>query len=473
VNDRRQIFGWAMYDWANSAYATTVVVAVLPALFAAVIVPSDGFPLWGRRLSASTLWGAMISLSAFVVFVSAPVLGAIADFSASKKRFLLIGCYVGSAFTVLLAFCGPGDVWLTMAVFVVSQICFVGANVFYDAFLPHIASEDKLDWVSGKGFAFGYLGGGIQFALALGLIAAHDRLGISEELAARLALAMTGLWWGGFALVTVALLEEPAPAGGPGQAARFREWKAGADRRAADRSPQPPSRGNPATRWWTYVGIGFRRTLETARKVRRFRHLLLFLIAYMIYYDGIETVIVMATIYGKDELKFSTTHLMLTLLVIQAIALVGALVFGKLAGRYSTKTTLMLTLGLWAAVVIYAYRMTTPGEFFALGVIVGVVLGGSQALSRSLYGSMIPVEASAEFYGFYSVFNKFSAIWGPLVFAIIRETTGSSRQAILSLIVFFLVGLVLLSLLDVDKARQARASGLFGGAGDGEAEASV
>jgi MFS transporter, UMF1 family len=430
MNDRKQVFAWAMYDWANSAYATTVVVAVLPVFFATVIVPADGFLIGGRRFSASSLWGAMISLSAFLVFVSAPVLGAIADLSAAKKRFLLIGCYVGSAATMLLAFCGPGDVWRTVAIFMVSQICFVGANVFYDAFLPHIASENKLDWVSGKGFAFGYLGGGIQFALALGLVAAHRQLGISEELAARLALAMAGLWWGGFALVTAAGLEEPArPAG--------------------------------ARTWWSYVGIGVRRTLATVGKVRQFRHLLLFLVAYMIYYDGIETVVVMATIYGKDELKFSTTLLMITLLVIQAIALVGALGFGKLAERFSTKAALMITLGLWAAVVVYAYHMTTPTEFFVLGMIVGVVLGGSQALSRSLYGSMIPAEASAEFYGFYSVFNKFSAIWGPLVFAVIRETTGSSRQAILSLIVFFLVGLALLALLDVGKARQARARGLF------------
>jgi UMF1 family MFS transporter len=433
MNDRTQIFGWAMYDWANSAYVTTVVVAVLPAFFAAVVVPADGFPIAGHRYSAASLWGAMISFSAFVVFLCAPVLGAIADFSASKKRFLLTGCYVGALFTVLLAFCGAGDVWLTMALFVVSQICFVGANVFYDAFLPHIASDDKLDWVSGKGFAFGYIGGGIQFALSLGLIAAHGWLGISEALAARLALAMAGLWWAGFALFTLALLKEPAPVGGAG----------------------------PAAGWAAYLGIGLRRTLATARKVRRFKHLVLFLVAYMIYNDGIETVIVMATIYGKDELGFSTTHLMITLLVIQVVALVGALAFSKLAERFSAKAALMIALALWGLVVIYAYRMTTPVEYFGLGLIVGVVLGGSQALSRSLYGSMIPLEASAEFYGFYSVFNKFSAIWGPLVFAVIRETTGSSRQAILSLVVFFIVGLVLLAVLDVARARQARMAGLF------------
>jgi MFS transporter, UMF1 family len=433
MNDQRQIFGWAMYDWANSAYVTTVVVAVLPALFAGVVVPAGGFTIAGRRYSAPALWGAMISFSAFLVFLCAPVLGAIADFSSSKKRFLLTGCFVGSTLTVLLALTGAGQVWLTMLLFVGSQICFVGANVFYDAFLPHIASEDKLDWVSGKGFAFGYVGGGVQFALSLGLIAAHGSLNLSEELAARLAIAMAGLWWGGFALFTLALLEEPVAPGSGGQ--------------------------TPG--WWTSIGIGLRRTLTTARKVRRFRHLLLFLIAYMIYNDGIETVIVMATIYGKDELGFSTTHLMITLLVIQGVALIGALAFGKLAERVSAKPALMVALALWAGVVIYAYRMTTPTEYFTLGMIVGVVLGGSQALSRSLYGSMIPVEASAEFYGFYSVFNRFSAIWGPLVFAVIRETTGSSRQAILSVIVFFIVGLGLLALLDVTRAQQARTKSLF------------
>jgi UMF1 family MFS transporter len=181
----------------------------------------------------------------------------------------------------------------------------------------------------------------------------------------------------------------------------------------------------------------------------------------MIYNDGVQTVISMATIYGTEELKFSATVLMITLLMIQIIAAGGALLFGRIAGKIGAKRSLMLTLLLWSGVVTYAYFLHTVTEFFILGVVVGIVLGGSQALSRSFYGAMIPKEASAEFYGFYSVFSKFSAIWGPLVFAIIRQVTGTPRLAIISLMVFFIVGLILLAFVDEEKAKEAKRSGAF------------
>ncbi|MHB9030115.1 MAG: MFS transporter, partial [Candidatus Latescibacterota bacterium] len=210
MNDKQQIFGWAMYDWANSAYITTVTVAVLPIFFEGTVVPEDGFVICGTRFSAASLWAYLISLSTFIIFVCAPALGAIADFSASKKKFLMAFCWGGSLFATLLFFCGEGDVWKTMLFFLVAQVCFVGGNVFYDAFLPHIASEDRMDRVSGKGFAFGYVGGGIQFALSLALISLHAKLGIDRALAARLAMAMAGLWWAGFSLFTFTRLKEAA-----------------------------------------------------------------------------------------------------------------------------------------------------------------------------------------------------------------------------------------------------------------------
>jgi UMF1 family MFS transporter len=434
-DDRKNIFGWCMYDWANSAFATTVLAALLPAYFAGEVVGSEGVLIGGTVYSATTLWGFVVALAAAMIFLIAPVLGAIADFSAAKKKFLLVFAYGGSLFTLLIFFCQSGDVYKTLFFFLMAQIGFIAGNVFYDAFLPQIASEDKIDLVSGKGFSYGYLGGGLQFAVALGLVAGHQHLGISQELAARLGIVMAGLWWAGFTLFTVAYLRE------------------------MPRTEPPPEDHLQKARLTSYVRVGFSRLWKTARKVRRFKHLLVFLIAFMLYNDGIQTVINMATIYGKEELRLTTTTLMITLLIIQVIAIVGALAFSRLAGWIGTKRAVMVTLVLWSGVVIYAYFIQTARQYFALGVVVGMVLGGSQALSRSLYGSMIPEEESAEFYGFYSVFSKFSAIWGPMAFALIRQFAGSSRLSIVSLIFFFIAGLILLSFVDEKKARLAKVMG--------------
>jgi len=419
MNDKKQIFGWAMYDWANSAYITTVVVAVFPMFFGSVIVPESGFTIMGRLFSATALLGFMSSICSLLIFLFAPILGAISDFSASKKRFLMVFCYGGSLFSIMLYF------------------GFIGGNVFYDAFLPQIASEDKLDWVSGKGYAYGYIGGGLQFAISLGLIAGHDIFGISIEFASRIAMAMAGLWWAGFSIITFIYLKET-------------------------KVPEHiPKDYRKLPKWYAYSKIGIGRTLSTAKKVARFKHLLLFLIAFMVYNDAIQTVIKMASIYGQQELKISQTNIMITLLIIQFVAFFGALFFGRLAEKISAKKALMISLILWSFVVIYGYYIKSSGEFLFLGAIVGMVLGGSQALSRSLYGTMIPENASAEFYGFYSIFTKFSAIWGTAVFALVDYFTGSSRNAIISLVLFFIIGLLLLSMVDVEKAKEAKRMELF------------
>ena len=429
-NDKQTIFGWCMYDWANSAFILTVVTAVLPVYFADVVVPREGFKIGETIYSATSLWGFVISSSALFVFLCAPVLGAIADFSSSKKKFLMAFCYTGSLFTVLLYFCGSGDVWMTMIILAIAQIGFVGGNVFYDSLLTKIASPDKMDWVSGKGYAYGYIGSDIQFLLCLGLIMGHNSFGLSQSEAVRMVLAFSGIWWAGFSVFTWMLVhEEKSTVLLPEE---FRD--------------KPLAIG--------YILTGLKRTLDTTRKVRKLEHLILFLVAFMLYNEGIQTVIVMATIYGKEELQLSTTVLMVTLFIIQMVATGGALGFGKLAERIGTKNSILLTLVLWSCVVIYAFYMTTSAEYMLLGIVVGVILGASQSLSRSYYGSMIPEGASAEFYGFYSVFTKFSAIWGPLVFAVIRQVTGSARLSILSLIVFFIAGIVLLFFVNENKARQ-------------------
>jgi len=428
--DKRVLFGWAMYDWANSAYITTVAVAVLPMYFAGVVVPAEGFVIGGSLFAAETLWGFMVSAAAFIVFMLAPVLGAIADYRSAKKLFLFAFCYLGVTSAVLLSFCGQGDVWPTIVLFILSQVGFVGANVFYDAFLPQIALPGEEDRVSSKGFAYGYAGGGLQFAAALVLIAFHDFFGLSEAAAARIGMLSAALWWGGFALVTALLLREPKI--GRGRSALLPKSSLG------------------------YLTLGFSRVWKTLRQIGKLKQLALFLAAFLVYNEGIQTVIQMATMYGKQELKLSAAALMITLLLVQAVAIFGALLFSWIAGRTGTKRAVMLSLAVWSGVVIYAYFIDTAPQYFILGGAVGLVMGGSQAISRSLYSTMIPEESPAEFFAFYSVVNKFSAVWGPFIFALIRHLSGSSRNAILSVIVFFILGILLLALVNEKQARRER-----------------
>ena len=430
-NDKKTIFGWCMYDLANSAYITTAAVALLPNYFAQAVVGEAGVDIFGMNMSATAIWGFLLGGAAFLVFLFAPVLGAVADLSSAKKKFLASFAYTGSLFATMLYFCKSGDVGLTIFLFIGSQVCFVGANVFYDAFLPQIASEDKMDSVSAKGYAFGYIGGSVQFAIALALVA-MQKTPENQAMAARIGMGMTGIWWAGWTLFTMKYLKE------------------------VKKPFQLPEKYQHQPKILAYLALGISRTINTAKKVGRFKHLTLFLVAYVIYNDGIHTVTSMASIYGTEELKLSTTSLMITLLLVQVVAIGGALLFSQLANRIGAKRSIMFALVLWSGVVTYGYFIHTATEFFILGIIVGVVLGGTQALSRSLYGAMIPEEASAEFYGFYSVFSKFSSIWGPVTFGIIKQMTGSARLAIISLMIFFITGLILLSFVDEAKAKADR-----------------
>ncbi|PLX27196.1 MAG: MFS transporter [Ignavibacteria bacterium] len=424
----RVLHGWYMYDWANSAFAVTILAALFGPYLSKVVVPEGGvaIPLLGiSGLSATSLYGYALGFSAFLVLLSSPVLGAIADYTTAKKRFLMFFCYLGSASSLLMFFVDAGDVTLAIVLFMLANFSFVSANVFYDAFLPHIAAPDKQDLVSGKGYAYGYVGGGLLFMLQLVLVQFHDVVGLSEIMAVRVSLGSVGLWWGGFSIITFQRLIEPRAAG-----------------------KRPPL--------LTIVNTGFRRLSQTMRTVRSLKQMGLFLLAFMIYNDGIQTVIAMATIYGSEELHFDTLTLMGALLMIQFVGMVGSQMFAMLASRFGTKRMVLVSLVVWTGVVVYAFYMTEPLEFWILGGVVGLVLGGSQALSRSLYSRIIPPAASAEFFGFFSVFEKFSAIWGPIAFALIRQLTGSARLSILSLVAFFVVGGIILTFVRMREAEDDR-----------------
>jgi UMF1 family MFS transporter len=428
---RREIVGWCLYDWANSSFATTVLAAVLPIYFT-FITPSEGVrlglpggPAWVSR--APALWAYAVSLSLLVVAFSSPLLGAIADRSAVKKRFLAFYALVGSACTALLFFVHQGDVWLCLGLFMAANIGFAGGNVFYNAFLPQMVGPDRVDRVSGLGFAYGYFGGGLLLALNLLMIQKPHLFGIPNTvLATRLCFLSVGVWWAVFTIPTLVLVQE-----------------------------RPPAIAAPAATGLLHYA--FSRLRETLRRARQFSQLFRFLIAFLIYNDGIETVIVMASIFGTTELRLSPGLLLAALLMVQIIGIPGAVAFGWLAERLGAKRVLMVSLLVWTGLVSYAFFMKTAMDFVVLSAIVGLILGGSQALSRSLYARFVPVAQSAEFFGFYAISTKFGAILGPLLFGSLADLTGNLRVSVLSVAVFFLLGLCLLAGVDVEKgAREAQ-----------------
>jgi UMF1 family MFS transporter len=437
-NDRRVIFGWAMYDWANSSYATTSGAIVAP-FFTGEMLPENGVEIFGRTVGGDTLWSLVVSIGAMTLFLAMPVLGAVADFTSAKRRFLRFFAFVGAAFTVTLMAVPDGRWALFLGVFLVSQIGFVAANVFYDGYLPQIASDDTIDRVSSRGFAYGYIGGGLYLLIGLVYLIV---VGEDSGIAPRIVIAGAGVWWFVFSLVALARLPE-----------------------VGESEVLPPGyEGMP--RAVAYASIGFGRTLATTRKLRFFPQILLFVLAYMFYNDGTQTVINISGAYAEDTLGLEIEQVAIAFLIVQFVAFAGALGFGALADRIGAKGAVLSSLCIWTGLGVAAYFLP-EGEalpFFGLAAVVGVVLGGVQALSRSLYATMIPEEASAEFFGFFSVFSKFSAIWGPLLFAVISGATGSGRPAILSIIAFFIIGGALLSRVDVAEARRSKERWHFAGA---------
>jgi len=436
-NDRRTIFGWAMYDWANSAYTTTTLAVLLPALLVDYIVPESGYRLFGLiTVDGEQLGSLMIGFGALLVFVVSPVLGAIADFSASKKRFLQVTAMIGSLFATAMWAIGAGDVTLAITLFLLAQTGFVASIVFYDGFLPDITTPETIDRVSSKGFAYGYMGGGLNFLLVLVFLLefAGDGKTFSDLDGGRIGMGFAGLWWLAFSFVTFSRLRETGEA------------------------QELPEAYRHSSRIVAYSRLGIHRTVATMKRLRRFPQLLTFVLAFVLYNDGVQTVIAIAPFYAKETLDLETKTLALGILMVQLIAVAGALFFGRLADRLGTKPAILWSIGLWSVVLAWGFSIPAGQKvpFFVLAGLIGLVLGGTQALSRSLYGSMIPEEASAEFYGFFSVFEKFSAIIGPFIFFGVNAWTGSSRGAVLSLVVFFVIGGWLLSGVDVAEARASR-----------------
>ncbi len=417
---RPDLRAWAMYDWANSAFQTTIIAAVFPIYYQKVAAAGQPPALAASRFAWAT------ALAILIVAIVAPVLGAIADYTAIKKRLLAVFLAIGATATAAMYWIGPGDWPLALTLFVIGNVGVAGSIVFYESLLPHLVGEADLDRVSAAGYAIGYLGGGTLLALNLLMIQKPALFGIPDTATAtRLALASVSVWW---VLFSIPLFRRVA---------------------------EPPVRLEPDEhRGANAMRAGMTRLAETFHELRRYRHAFVFLIAFLLYNDGIQTMIRMATIYGIG-IGLPEGAMITALLLTQFIGVPCAFAFGALAGRVGALPAVYLGLGVYLVITILGYFMTTATHFFALAVLVGMVQGGTQALSRSLFASMIPRHKSSEFFAFFSVFERYAGVLGPAIFAFVIDRTGSGRSAILAVAIFFIAGAAVLAFVDVAAGRRA------------------
>lgn len=452
VNNKREIFGWAMYDWANSAFSTTVGTVFLGPYLASLatdaakmeFLAKNGFEwteaiasqypltasLGGLQIAPDSFLPYCVSISVGMQVLFLPILGAIADYSHMRKSMMQVFAMIGAIATVLLFFVAGNLWWLGGLLYIIANLAFGAAIVFYNAYLPDIASEDKRDSVSSYGWAMGYLGGGLLLLLNLIFYQFSDLLGVPGDLAVRINLASAGIWWMGFSFLT---------------------WSRLRSRRTHHALPPGES----------YVRVGFKQLRQTIGELKNFPETLKYLLAYFLYNDGIQTVIAVSATFAaapviRGGLGIETGTLILVILMIQFMAFFGALFWGRLAGWIGAKQSIVVSLVIWSGVVIYAYLGlqgdTRVTQFFILGAFIALVMGGSQAISRSLFAQMVPKGKEAEYYSFYEISERGTSWIGPLLFGLMNQVFGNLRPAILSLIFFFVMGLILLPLVNVKKA---------------------
>jgi len=435
-NNPKEIFGWIVYDWANSAFYTTVVAALFGEYLtrlAQAAVGDNGiiFQFGPLLVTAKSLAPFTTGVSVFLQVFLLPILGAFGDYSTLKKRLMIVFCYLGVTATCLLYFLTTGRHLFGSLIFIIANVCFGASIVFYNSFLPDIATEDQRDRVSSRGFAWGYAGGGLLLALNLIFVFLAPSLGISQGMAVRLSLLSAGIWWGGFSIIT------------------FKRIRT----RSAPKELPPKQ---------NYLTIGFTELISTFRELRRLRETLKYLVAYLFYNDGIQTVITVSAPFLGQELFKSRgldtppSFLLGILLVVQFVAFFGALAFERIASWVGAKRAILLSLLGWCAIVIYTYGfLHTVAQAWVLAVCIATVLGGSQALSRSLFSQMIPRNREASFFGIYEISERGTSWIGPIVFAEVVAYTNSYRQAILSLIAFFIIGTIALLLTNTTRAIHA------------------
>ena len=487
INDRRELFGWTMYDWANSAFSTTVVTVFLGPYLTSIAESATratgGFLYLGDvPIKYDSFFTYCVSASVLLEVTFLPVLGALADYSHLRKQLLVFFSTLGALATLLMFFIGPAGYLFGGLLFILANLAFGASIVFYNAYLPSIASEERRDHVSASGFAMGYLGGGLLLVLNLIMYLFSDRLGLGSALVARISLASAGVWWLLFSLITFRTLRKRhavrlLPAGETVLSIGFKQLAdlLGVSSRTVTvlltlpvaipfllllRAPVVLAL-LPAAGPVSVLGIFL------VRKARTQGEAVKFLLAYLLYNDGIQTVIVVSAIFAAEELNMSATNRILVILMIQFVAVGGSYLFSFLASRMGTRNAIIASLVLWSAVVIYAYfGMTSTAlvaglgierrelEFWIMGALVALILGGSQALSRSLFAQMIPKDQEAEFFSFYEISDRGTSWLGTFAFGLVNQLFGSLRLGIFSLIFFFVVGLALLPLVNVRRAME-------------------
>lgn len=422
TRNAKKIWSWAFYDWANSAFATTVIAGFFPIFFK---------EYWSVGVSATESTfrlGVANSLGSLLVLAMAPVLGAIADQGAFKKRLLLFFAALGVLATASLAGIGKGDWPLATAGYVVAAVGFAAANVFYDALIVNVAPPRRYEWASSLGFSLGYLGGGILFALCVGITLMPGWFGLaSVDQAVKLSFLITALWWALFTIPLGVYVTERT--------------------RRTDLA------------WSAAVRAGWRQLRSTLGRVRQYREVVVFLAAYWLYIDAVDTIVRMAVDYGL-ALGFNATDLITALLIVQFVGFPAALLFGWLGQRIGPKRGILIGLAVYAGITVWAYQIEETWEFYAMAIAIGLVQGGVQALSRSLYARLIPKRASAEFFGFYNLLGKFAAVLGPVMMGWMAVLTGSNRVSILVLLVLFAAGALLLTRVNVGQADKSLPAGV-------------
>lgn len=416
---RREQHGWYLYDWANSVFYTSAIALLLPTyvtVLANAGADAGGYiRLLGIPVSAKSFWGFTVGFSVACQVLVLPLIGAIADFGRRKKELLGLTAFIGSAAAMAMFFL-DGDRYLwAAALFIIGNLAVGSSTVVANSFLPEIAPEEERDAVSSRGWALGYVAGSVMLVLHLLLLSYAERLGIDRTMAVRVALCSTGVWWAIFTIPVLRRLRNHGTA-----------------------RSLPPGR--------SLVGVAFGQFRHTLRHMRAFPHTLRFLIAYLLYNDAIQTVFAVSAQFGAEELKIPLDQLTIAILIAQVVGIGGAMGFNYLANLLSAKTAVMIAVVVWTLIILYAYALvSTVYEFYFMAAAAGAVMGGSQALSRSIFAQLVPIGKEAEYFSLYEIGDKGTSWLGPWTFALALQMTGSYRIALLSLITFFALGLIVLA----------------------------